>query len=305
MKGATRNIAGTVGEILMLLEERYGSNRGTAQKLAAEAKRLFRYLHSVEIARWEDVTAEVVLSWCWSSRKTKSGEYRRPEQSTARNRQWAASVVLEAAEALGLVADGRRQAGMRIARPCDYVSSRPLTDEEAERVRVFADRGLLYSQRAVIVALALAGGTATEIGEVRKKDIDLDHGMVWIGVRQNPLCGWGRQVIQGFFRIRPDLQEDDLAAARGDLAPVRRAHAISVALGQVISDAGLRDAPGVSARSVRLYRARRILRSLGLECATWFLGLETLTTAADALEYDWRTVGRDAMAGHYGRGEVG
>ncbi len=287
------------------MEERYGSNRGTWQKLISEAERLFRYLHSVGIARWEDITTEAVLSWCWTARKTSSDEYRRPEQATARNRQWAANAVLEAAETLGLVAEGRRVAGERIALPSDYVSARSLTEEEAERVRVFADRGQLYSHRAVIVALALAGGTSSEIGAVRKRDIDLDRGMVGIGERQNPLCEWGRQMIHGFFWIRPDLQEDDVVAVRGDLAAERRAHAVTVALGQVISDAGLRGVPGVSARSVRLYRAGRILRSLGLECATWFLGLATLTTAADTLGYDWRTVGRNTMADHYGRGEVG
>ena len=305
MKAEVQPIAETVSQVLKLLHQRYGSNRGTLQKVERDAERLFRYLRTVGVFHWEDITSEMVVSWCWMARKTIWGEYRRPGQSTARNRQWAALAVLEAAEALGLLEDVRRLGGEPITRPSDYVSTRPLTEEEAERVREFADPGQVYSRRAVIVALALAGGTSTEIAAVRKRDIDLDRGMVRIGDRLNPLCQWGWQVLRAFLRIRTELQEHQVLAVRADLAPQRRAHAISVQLGTVIGDAGLRGRPGVSARSVRLYRAGRILRTLGLECATWFLGLNTLTTATDALGHDWRTVGKDKMASHYGRGEVG
>ncbi|MCQ3805613.1 MAG: hypothetical protein KTV45_16285 [Acidimicrobiia bacterium] len=305
MKAGAQPIADTVDEVLKLLRDRYGSNPGTWQKVEGDAERLFRYLRSVGAFNWEEITPEMVVAWCWTARKTIRGDYRRPVQSTARNRQWAALAVFEAAETLGLLTAGKRLIGEPIARPSDYVSTRPLTEEEAERVRAFADRGQVHSRRAVIVALALAGGTSTEIASVRKKDIDLDRGMVRIGQRLNPLCQWGWQELEAFLRIRTEIQKHQVLAVRPDLAPQRRPHAITVQLGTAIGDAGLRGRPGVSARSVRLYRAGRILRTLGLESATWFLGLDTLTTAADTLEHDWRTVGKTKIANHYRRGTGG
>ena len=90
----------------------------------------------------------------------------------------------------------------------------------------------------------------------------------------------------------------------------------------MISDAGLRSIPGVSARSVggrrdgwafsnsarvspdrpssssmrlRLYTAKQILDSLGLEAAAWFLGADSVTSVVKALGYDWKQVGQQHL----------
>ena len=288
----TGRITETVDGVLGLLKERYGSNRATMQKLAAEAGRLVRYLDTAGIRRWGDVTSEVVLSWCWAARQTAGGEHARPSVSTARNRQWAAMAVFEAAETLGVVADGRRLVGERIPRCHDSLTTRPLTEEEAKRVRGFADRGQLFSRRAVIVALAFAGGTSSEIAKVRKSDLDLPNGKALIGEQQNPVCEWGQQMIGTFLQVHPDIGDKGLLAVGEQIEADRRAHAVTVRLGEVISDAGLRGTPGVSARSVRLHTAKRILDCLGLEAAAWFLGSDSLTSVVKALGYDWKQVGQ-------------
>jgi len=295
VRGAINPIAETVNEVLNLLRQRYEANPGTSQKVQAEAVRLFRYLRSVGVRDWGDVASEVVLSWCWSARQTSSGDYRRPERSTVRNRQWAALAVLQAAESLGLVVDGRRLAGQRIRRSSDFVPTRPLTDQETKRVRDFADRGQLFSPRAVIVSLAFAGGTSSEIAEVRKSDLDLPHRRVWIGHRRNPLSGWGHHMIQQFLQIRPHFEENRLLAVSEKIKAARRAHAVTVRLGDVISDAGLRGTPGVSARSIRLYTANQILQTQGLEAAACFLGADSLISVVKALRYNWKEVGREQL----------
>ena len=152
-----------------------------------------------------------------------------------------------------LVADGRRLAGERIPRCNDSLTTRPLSEEEAKRVRSFADRGQLFFRRAVIVALAFAGGTSSEIAKVRKSHVDLKTGTVTVGGRQNPLCKWGQQTIHQFLQIRPLIHENRLLAVNEQIDAHRRAHAVTVRLGEVIADAGLRGTAGVSARSVRLY----------------------------------------------------
>ena len=73
----------------------------------------------------------------------------------------------------------------------------------------------------------------------------------------------------------------------------RRAHAVTVRLGEVISDAGLRGTPGVSARSVRLHTAKRILDCLGVgEPLPGSFGSDSLTSVVKALGYDWKQVGQ-------------
>ncbi len=233
-----------ITRVIDLVAERYRANVRTAAKLTGEAERLFRYLRTAGIRRWGDVTSEVVLSWCWAARQTPGGEHARPSVSTARNRQWAAMAVFEAAETLGLVADGRRLAGERIPRCHDSLTTRPLTEEEAKRVRGFADRGQLFSRRATIVALAFAGGTSSEIAKVRKSDLDLPNRRVWIGGRRNPLCEWGQQTIRQFLQIRPLIDEKRLLAVSEQIETDRRGHAVTVRLGEVISDAGLRGTAG-------------------------------------------------------------
>ena len=143
--------------------------------------------------------------------------------------------VFEAAETLGLVADGRRLAGERIPRCNDSLTTRPLTEEEAKRVRGFADRGQLFSRRAVIVALAFAGGTSSEIAKVRKSHVDLKTATVTVGGRQNRLCEWGQQMIRQFLRIRPLIDENRLLAVSEQIEADRRGHAVTVRLGEVIS----------------------------------------------------------------------
>ena len=203
--------------------------------------------------------------------------------------------VFEAAETLGLVSDGRRLAGERIPRSTDFVPVRPLTDDEATKVRGFADRGQLFSRRAVIVALAFAGATSGEIAAVHRSDVDLQAGTVRIGEREKPVCEWGQQMIRQFLQIRPLVDKNRLLAVGEQIAADRRAHAVTVRLGEVIRDAGLRGTAGVSARSVRLYTAKQILDRLGLEAAAWFLGSDSLISVVKALGYDWKQVGRQQL----------
>ena len=190
---------------------------------------------------------------------------------------------------------GRRLAGERIPRCHDSLTTRPLTEEEANRVRGFADRGQLFSRRATIVALAFAGGTSSEIAKVRKSDLDLPNGKALIGEQQNPVCEWGQQMIGTFLQVHPDIGDKGLLAVGEQIEADRRAHAVTVRLGEVISDAGLRGTPGVSARSVRLHTAKRILDCLGLEAAAWFLGSDSLTSVVKALGYDWKQVGQGRL----------
>ena len=277
--------------VVEAVRARYAGNARTAEKAAAEARRLFRYLQARGVESWDDVTAGLVLDWCWAARRGRSGVHRGTAQSTARNRQWAALAAFGEAARLGAPIDASALVGARIARPGPAVSARPLTDAEAERVRVYADAGLVASRRSLLVAFSYAGGTAAEVAGVRRRDVDADAGTVVFtagGSRVAVLDAWGVETVRRFLRNHPAVAGGDLLCVTAGSDVSRGAHSVTVRLGQVLDDAGLSGRPGVTARSIRLTGARRVLEADGIEAAARFLGSPSLDSTAAALGYRWR-----------------
>ena len=277
--------------VVAVLRDRFAGNPGTTEKLVAETQRLFRYLMACGACTWSDVNSTLVTEWCWAARPDRSGRHRSTATSTARNRQWAALAAFEAASSSGAPIDPRTLIGDRIARPSDSESARPLTDGEHRLVQVHADAGRVASRRSVMVALSRAGGTASEVATVRMGDIDLDAGAVEFcgaAARVGPVDSWGVETVLRFVRNNPPLPTDAVVCVTSSTSPHRAAHAVTARLGQVLRDAGIAGRPGVTARSIRLTVAHRVLHTDGIEAAARFLGLPSLDTAAQALGYAWR-----------------
>ena len=283
-------LLGSLAAVVEAVRARFARNPRTAQKAAAETQRLFRYLAAVGVSDWPDVRPDQVLGWCWAARRDRSGRHQRTAPSTARNRQWAALAAFEEAARLGAPIDAAALIGARIERPSAAVSARPLTDAEDDRVRAYADAGLVASLRSVMLVFSYAGGTATEAAAVRMGDVDLDAGCVAFSgaaARVGPLDAWGIETVLRFVRNNPPIPVDGLVCVSAATSPSRAAHAVTVRLGQVLRDAGLSGRPGVTARSIRLTTANRILRTEGIEAAARFLGAPSLDSTADALGYRW------------------
>ena len=274
------------------VRERYRNAR-TAEKVAAEAARLFRFLAVCGAECWSDVTSTLVLEWCWAARRDRSGVHRRTAPATARNRQWTALTAFREAAALGVPIDPEALVGERILRPKKVESARPLTEEELASARSHADTGLGLSRRPLLLALASAGGTASEIAAVRWSDINLDAGTVFFdgsAARVCPLDEWGIATVRRFVQNGP-AEADELVAVTSGSIPERAAHSVTVRLGQILQDAEISDRAGVTARSFRLTTARKILESESIEAAARCLGAVSLDTVADALGHDWRNDG--------------
>ena len=276
--------------VLRAAEQRY-TNERTLQKLVADAHRLFRYLDERGVTAWDELTTEIVAEWCWAARrnhKTK-GVHRRAAPATAKSRQWVARTVLQEAKSLGALIEPAELIGLSIKRPSDFLSARPLTDDAAELVRVYGDSGHAVSRRALMVAFAFAGGTHSEIAAVRMCDVDIEAGTVAFSgkaARIGPLDTWGADAVHRYLRNYPHIEHDELLCTMpGTTDP---AHRVAVRLGDVMDDAGLKGLPRVSARSIRLTTARKILDSDGIEAAARFLGSSSLDCTADALGYRWR-----------------
>ena len=278
--------------VLRAVEQRY-TNERTSEKVVAEAMRLFVYLHKRGVKKWDQLTANVVVEWCWAARrnhKTK-GVHRRAATATARSRQWVARTVLQEARSLGALIEPAELIGVNIKRSHAFLSTRALTDDEAELVRVYADSGHVISRRALMVAFAFAGGTHSEIAAVRMCDVDVGAGTVAFSgeaARIGALDAWGSDVVRRYLRKHTHIEHDELLCTTQSADP---AHSVAVRLGHVLDDAGLKGLPGVSARSIRLTTARAILDSDGIEAAALFLGSPSLDTTAEALGHRWRDDG--------------
>ena len=275
--------------VLQAVQQRY-TNERTAKKVMTEASRLLGYLRAWGVSHWDAVTADLVVDWCWTARRSSKtkGAHRRVAQSTARNRQWAARTALREAQTRGAQLDPHELAGVRIKRRSEIESTRPLTDDEAELVRIYADAGHAISRRSLMVALAFAGGTHPEVAAVRMRDLDIEAGAVAFSgeaARIGTLDEWGAETVQRFLRNHPHIDRDELLCTPRSLDPT---HIVTVRLGAVMGDAGLKGRPRVSARSIRLTTARKILDSDGIEAAARFLGSPSLDNTATALGHRWR-----------------
>ena len=276
---------------LEAMEIRLADNRRTAMKATTEARHLFHNLITSGAVSLGDVTQSMVQDWLWAAWRDRSGLHRSTAQSTARNRQWVARLAFEAAASMGAPLDVSALVGERIARPTDFVSARPLTDEEAHLPRVFADAGQVASRRSLLVAFSYAGGSPSEIAGVRVSDVDTAAATVaFLGAaaRYGPLDNWGVETVERYFRNNPPAAADDLLCVTSLIHPERAAHSVTVRLGHVLRDAGISGRPGVSARSIRLTTAHKVLQTDGIEAAARFLGSPSLDNTAKALNYDWR-----------------
>ena len=271
---------------------RYARNERTAVTVAAEIRRLFRYLQAMGATRCEDVTCELVTRWFWAARPDRAGRMLDVSASTAGKRQWYALVCFEELARLGAPINPSALVGPRIERPAAQVSARPLSDEEFERARDHSDSELVTSRRPLLFALASSGGTATELAALRRRDIDFAAGTVTFtgaAARTNPLDEWSIKTARRWLLNQPRAPALDAAVCVTDgLDLARGARSVSVRLGDVLRDAGLSGIPGVMARSIRLTTARRVLDVDGIEAAARFLGAVSLDTVAAALRHDWR-----------------
>ena len=278
--------------VLAELGRRHEANEATAQKLDAEGSRLFRYWGVSGAVIWRDIDADMNAQWYWLTRGGRGGVLKPVRPSTACNRQWAALELLKAAAELGAPIDPVALIGERIDRPADHTSARPCTDEEDRRIRRRAESALARSRVGVIVAAACSGGTPKETSALRLCDVDLESAKIAFrgsAARVNPLDEWSVTMIRRFLANQgaTPLRNSDLLCVSDTTAAGRRAHSIAVRLGRVLREAGLKGRPGVTARSIRLTTARRLLESDGIEAAARFLGSSSLDTAADALQYHW------------------
>lgn len=213
----------------------------------------------------------------------RCGVCRDPAPATVRNRRWEIGELFHTLRRLQLW-DGPVLFGDPVpSRAGDR--TRPLTERELHQVRVHSYHWLIPTRRPLVVALAEAGGSATEIAAVEAGDLDLNAGTVmWRGAAARI----NRFPADALAAIRAALDEGAGVGGRrlvvGDGLDANRAkRSVTQELSQTIRDASLGHTPQVSGRSIRLHHALAVFHLDGIGAAVRFFGAQSVDTAMRSL----------------------
>jgi integrase/recombinase XerC len=169
---------------------------------------------------------------------------------------------------------------------------RPLADDEIELGRS-AVVGSGRTRATAAWALCEATARTGELAAIRRADVDLDAGTVWVhgtprtAARLSSLTPWG---VGQLTRRLLTLDEDPETLVVGGTRPgAALAQSSSVGLlSQALTRAGLRQASGVRPSSIAAWAGRRIFDETGrLDIAANRLGLRSLDRTARFIGWDW------------------
>ena len=126
----------------------------------------------------------------------------------------------------------------------------PCIGEEPEAMRAVADSRRAKSRIPLCIVLSLvAGGTATEIANLRWEDIDLEAGTVTFSgsaARTVPLDEWGVATIRRFLRDSQAVGVDESSWVMPNTDRPQAVVAVTYALGQALRYAGIFGRLGVT-----------------------------------------------------------
>ena len=279
-----------VVEVMVGIADAYLFTERPLNRFANMVASMFADFEMRGVTRLRDVTGDLTLEWCWSPVRGLDGSVREPARNFARNRQWVALAAFKVAAQRGAQLDPNTAAGERIKRGDPDVPTRPLSDQELDRVCAHVDDGTAASRRPLLVALYLAGGCAPEAAAVRERDVDLDAGTVTFLGERARVCAldeWSTRAIARYLRANPTAPHERLCV-KADTPRDAAVDSVSIRMWKIIKEAGFSSRHGISPRSIRLTAARRVLERDGIVAAARFLGSPSLDNTAHVLGHDWQ-----------------
>jgi integrase len=177
--------------------------------------------------------------------------------------------------------------------PRSYRDLRPLTDEEIDRCRSFAEHMEGETRYAIAWALAEATARVAELGAVRAQDLDLRRGRVWIGgssnteARWSELTDWGVNQLRRFWTSKSKPPPDRSLLMQGRTPRSSSAYELEAS---TFRQAGLAKTPGVRPNSIPAWRgAKELANGASIDEVALLLGMRSLDRAASFIGFDWRT----------------
>jgi hypothetical protein len=182
--------------------------------------------------------------------------------------------------------------------PRSPLVTRPLADDEVLLCRGHALWSLSDLRRASAWALAEATCRSVEIAQIRISDLDLEGRRVWIhggrttGSRWGYLTEWG--AVQLGRRIETLPADPAIRVVYGGSGDTGTGQvSASVAIGDVLTRAGLAGEPDVRPASVAAWAGRRIFEETGqIDEVARRLGMFSLDRTARFIAFDWKLDGR-------------
>ena len=232
-----------------------------------------------------DITEAHVSAFVRSLTRSKT----EPSVATMHLRRTALRIFFREAKTLGVLSVDLT-ANVRLP-PRSYRDLRPLTDQEIDRSRSFADRMKGETRYATAWALAEATARVAELGAIRAKDLDLEEGQVWIGgssstnARWGTLTDWGVNHLQRVVMSRSKPPPD-----RSLLMPAATSRgSVHELVASTLRQAGLTKTPGVRPNSIPAWRgATELANGASIDEVAALLGMRSLDRAATFIGFDWR-----------------
>lgn len=160
---------------------------------------------------------------------------------------------------------------------------RPLTSAEVKRCELAAGATLLATREPAAWALAEAGGTMAEIGNVAFTDIDYGRANIRMGRRIVPLTHWGLEQLE---RRHDAVSHRWVLVASDASSPESRRVRSTELVRNVMQRAGV-GGHGVSVRSVAAWTGVQAFADGGIEEVARRLGLNSLDAAARLVGHHW------------------
>jgi len=170
---------------------------------------------------------------------------------------------------------------------------RPLVDDEVELCRAACVGAAKRSRAAAVWALGEATARTGELPWIRRIDVDVDRGRVWIAgtdrtaARRGALTTWGRAQLERYLADEPGA-DDDLVLFAGDPGSALAQSSAVGAISRTLTRAGLGEAPDVRPSSLAAWAGRKVFEETGrLDVAAKRLGMRSLDRTAVFIGWEW------------------
>jgi len=295
-------LSDAVEQVLKYWAETDALTEKSLEKFTSLLYRYANFTRNLGASTLAEQSEAIATQWIQAKGRDRSGNVVTPSTSTMNTRRSALRKFFRDAELLNLSASGLVVRAYVAPRPTGL--ARPLTDDEARKVWMYAKDAGPNTRRPVMFALLLSGVHSSEVGLIRIKDVDVANQRVWahgdttrikarwvhipepyfaaVQERIEFVRGWlpahygfdTFQLTQGYYK-RPHGYPQNRAAA---------------ACKEVFHVVGLSKDASVTPSSVSLYAGMKMLRDgERIETIAKTLGYSSLDSCAKALCFDWET----------------
>lgn len=260
----------------------------------------FAQAHNVPVLA--DQTEALAAKWIKANGTSRHGVVSEPATSTQNTRRSALRKFYRDAEELRIHGSGlvvRTRVG-----PRPPGLARPLTEEEARNVWLYAKDAGPRTRRPVMFALLLSGVHSSEAGIITTSDVDIANQRVWAhGDTTRMEARWVKipdlyfaAIVERVEYLRawmpPHRTFETFQLTQGtSKQPMGHAqNRAASACAEVFRRAGLGDDPRITPSSVSLYAGSRMLiDGERIEVIAHALGYKSIDSCVAALGYDWQT----------------